>query len=581
MDFGAQIPLGRRIRHIGRLAQITNVFARHGLYSLLQRLGIKTWLTPEQVRTAEEISRDESGTPVEVAVDDAGFEIAGVHGLPTRLRRSLEELGPAFVKLGQVLAVREDLLPSEYTTELRKLHSSVEALPFSIIQQRLKEELGDEKLADFEKINANPLAAGSIAQVHEAWLRSGEHVVIKVQRPNIAQQINVDLSLMENLASLIEKYIPESRTIRPKAMIEEFARALKSELDFVREAGSTTKTGHNFEGNSNVLIPKVYWNYSTARVLTLSKLEGVPSWDKDEMIKQGINPTLLVERGLSAFLQMVFVDGLFHGDLHPGNLLAQSGDRVGFLDFGMVVRLGRTTREHLAGMLVSLVREDFERLCQHSVELSDPDASFDMSAFQHDVANTVAPFVGLKLKSMRSGVVLWELAGVSAKHGVPLPQELIIFLKTLASFEGLGTHLDPDFDVISSCEKFTYDIVKDFYSPENLTQQAMVVARDLASLARTGPLQVRRLLKAGIEGQLKLNIQSEGLAHLSVALDRATSRLAISIIIGALVIGSSILTFARVGREMYHFPVVGLVGFSLAGMLGLYVVWSVLRGGKM
>jgi len=581
MDFGAQIPLGRRIRHIGRLAQITNVFARHGLYSLLERLGIKTWLTPEQVRAAEEISRDEGATAEEGTADDAGFEIAGVHGLPARLRRSLEELGPAFVKLGQVLASREDLLPAEYTSELRKLHSNVEALPFEVIKQRLKEELGEGKLAEFESIDATPLAAGSMAQVHEARLKSGESVVVKVQRPQIAKQIAVDLSLMETLASLIERYIPESRYIRPRAMIDEFARALSSELDFVREAGSTTKVRLNFEGNPAVVIPQVFWSFTTQRVLTLSKIEGVPSWDRDAMVKQGISPPMLVERGLAAFLQMVFVDGMFHGDLHPGNLLAQPGDRVGFLDFGLVVRLGRSTREHLAGMLEALIREDYERLCQHSVELSDPDTNFDMHAFQHDVANTVAPFVGLKLKSMRSGTVLWELAGVSAKHGVPLPQELIIFLKTLASFEGLGTHLDPDFDVITACEKVTHDIVRDFYSADNLKQQALVVARDFGSLARTAPLQVRRLLKAAIEGHLKFNMHSEDVAKLSVALDRSSSRLAISVIIGALLIGSSILTFARVGREMYQFPVVGLVGFSLAGMLGFYVVWSILRGGKM
>lgn len=580
-------PLGRRIRHMGRLAQIANVFARHGMWSVVERLGIPTWLTPEQRRTAEELSRAEDAVSqaAEERVssgpeDTGGIESESVHGLPARFRRSLEELGPAFVKLGQVLATREDLLGPEYIEELRKLHQNVEALPFEIIETRLKEELGPELLAQFKMIQPKPLAAGSIAQVHDAELLTGEKVVIKVQRPGIAAQIRVDLALMETVASLLERYIPESSFIRPRIIIEEFTRALTSELDFIREGGSTTKIGANLKDMPFIHVPTIYWNLTTQRVLTMSKLEGISAWDRETMVKRGLNPTILVDRGLGAFLRMVFVDGLFHGDLHPGNILALPNDEIGILDFGMVARLSRFAREQLAGLLLSLVNEDYDRMVQHFVELSDPAPHFNIEAFQHDIGNSVAPFVGLKLRAIRSGNLLWDLAKLAARHGVPLPQELIIFLKTLLSFEGIGIRLDPDFDVVSACEKFSKDIVSDLYSSESLRRQALVVGRDVASLLRNAPLQLRRLLKSAIDGQLRFHLASDDIAKLSLALDRSSSRLAVSIIIGALFIASSILTYARAGEEMYHLPLFGLVGFSLAGVLGLYVLWSVFRGGK-
>jgi ubiquinone biosynthesis protein len=596
MDIGARgFSRGLRIRHMGRMVQIVNVFARHGLWSVMERLGIERWLTPEQVRSAEAISRTgdaqkitedvagglNEGDPHEVDAGKIGIDLTGVHGLPARLRRAFEELGPAFVKLGQVLAVREDLLPVEYTEELRKLHTKVEPLPFEQIQKRLAEELSPELLADFEFISPRPIAAGSIGQVHEGMLKSGERVAIKVQRPNISEQISVDLSLMESLAAMFERYIPESAKLRPRAMITEFSRAIQGELDFVREAGSTTKIAANFANVPWIKIPKVYWQYSTARVLTLEHIDGVASDNRDEMVRRGFSPPLLVERGLSMFLQMVFVDGLFHGDLHPGNILALPDNQVGVLDFGMVVRISRTTREHLAGLLVALVEEDFERMVQHFVELSDPAADFNLETFQYDIANAVAPFVGLRLKAIRSGGVLWDLAKIAARHGVPLPQELIVFLKTLVSFEGVGTRLDPDFDLIRTCEKFTVEIVKGIYSPDNIKQNVMVIARDLTSLMRLAPLQVRRLLKSALDGQLRVNIGSEEINRVATALDRSSSRLAVSIIIAALLIGSSILTYARAGQELWHLPLFGLLGFSLAGILGFYVVWSVLRGGRM
>lgn len=574
MDFASKsLQIGRRFRNMGRLAQIANVFARHGLWTLAEGLGMKSALTPEQIRVAEELSREEAG-------GDAPMQVEEVKGLPARLRLSFEELGPAFVKMGQVLATREDLLPKEYTEELSRLHSSVMSLPFTTIRQVLDDQLGAVKLKAFASINEKPLAAGSVAQVHEATLVTGERVVVKVQRPGIESQIKVDLSLMEELAQLIERFVPESRVARPTAMVQEFSRAFQGELDFIREAGNIAKITRNFAKVEHIHIPKVFWHLTTGKVLTQSYVDGLPASAKDRIIGSGLSPSLLVERGLGMFLKMVFVDGLFHGDLHPGNLLALPENVVGVIDFGLCVHLGKSTREHLAGLLIGLIQEDFSRVVTHYVELSHPAASFDAVVFEHEVGNAVAPFIGLSLEDLRSGRLFWDLARVAAKHGAPMPQELVVFIKTLISFEGIGTHLDPGFDVLKTAEKFTAEIVSDIYSSENLKRQALTVAHDVGQLARHGPQQIRRLLKSALQGDLVLNVRSEDVGRLAGALERAASRLAVSVVVAALLVGSSILTFPHSG-EGFHLqtmPVIGTVGFALAGLLGIYVVVSSMRG---
>lgn len=564
-----QIPFRKRIRNMGRFAQIVQVFARHGYWSVMERLEMRRVLSEQDFKSAAAQSAE------------GGSEAAPsqqIAGMPTRLRRSLEELGPAFVKLGQILAVREDLLSSDFTQELRKLHSNVERLPYDVVKQRLTEELGPEKLAKFAYIDPTPLAAGSIAQVHAAKLVTGEEVVIKVQRPDIAQQIETDLDLMLTFAEMFERYIPEMRFARPRAIVLSISEALMAELDFIREASNMSKIAANFTDPdySYLHIPQVYWNLTSPRVITLERMSGIAADLRDEMIARGIDVKLLVQRGLHMFLKMVFVDGFFHGDLHPGNILAQEGAEIALLDFGMTVRLSRRTRENLAGMLVALTREDFESMVHHYLEIADPDPTMDVQRFQHDIANTVSPYIGLSLQQSRSGKLLWDLARIAARHNTPFPQDLIIFVKSMATFEGVGTRLDPEFNLMDLCGEFAGDLLSELYSPKHMQEQALTIARDVAGLMRHAPMLTRRLLNSALEGHLRLNVQSDELARLARSFDRGTSRLSISIVVGALLIGSSILVFASGATQ----PVVGMGGFVMAGVLGLYIVFSVLRSGK-
>jgi ubiquinone biosynthesis protein len=573
----------KHIRHVGRLAHIVNIFARQGFWSLFEASGIRGWLSDEQVRHAEELSRsghtDESESSGEQQFERKIAQVIGGETGPRRFREALEQLGPAFVKFGQLLASREDLLPEAFLRELRKLHQDVAAIPYAIVRKVLVEELG-ERLNSYRMISETPLAAGSIGQVHLAELNDGTKVAIKIQRPNIADQIRVDLGLMELLAGLLEKYVPELRPMRPLVTVEELTRAIESELDYVREAGNTEKIADNFADCDFVQLPQVYWELSTGKVLTLSFIEGYSLVENQAIHNAGFDSKKLVENGLKMFLQMVFVDGLYHGDLHAGNILALPGERIGLIDCGLTIRLGRLTRENLAGLLVALVEEDYETLVSHFIELADPITNFNVAAFEDAVANELTPFVGLQLRKVRVGKLLWRLASIAAQHGAPMPRQLILFFRTLASFEGLGLGLSPDFDVLEQCQSFSSKLVKQMYSRDQIQRQGLMIARDLANLARFAPRQVRGLMKQIGDGELLINVNSRDMQFFANAFDRQVSRLAVSFILAALVIASSILVLARAGREYYHLNLFGLVGFAIAGVLSMYVFISIVRGAK-
>ena len=565
------IPLRRQIRNVGRFAQIVNVFARHGYWTALERMEMRKVLSEDELQIPNSELKNQTSSDV--------TSVSKLEGIPKRFRRALEELGPAFVKLGQVLAVREDLLPKEFTDELRKLHSNVESLDFSVINQRLREELGESKLSQFSNINPAPLAAGSIAQVHAAQLSDGTEVVIKIQRPGIKSQIETDLDLMATLAQLMERYIPEVRFIKPTTIVQALADALLTELDFVREGGSMAKMTANFTDVDHIHFPKVHWHLSTNRILTLSRMDGIPADNRERLLAAGIDVKKLLGRGLGMFMKMVFVDGFFHGDLHPGNLLAKPNDEIGLLDFGLVIRLSARTRENLAGLLLCLSREDYEGMVSYYLELADPSPTLDIKQFQHDVANAVAPFMGLSLKQTQSGALLWELARIAAKHNTPFPQDLIIFVKTMATLEGVGTRLDPDFNIMTQIEDFAGDLIADMYSPKRIQEHAMSIGRDVANLMRHAPIQTRRLLNAALEGQLKLTINSPEVIKLTRSIDRIGSRIAVAMIIAALLIGSSILTYAANPTQI-SIGLFGAGGFILAGVLGVYIIFSMIRSGR-
>ncbi len=571
------INLGRKIGDLGRFAQIVQIFAKYGFWTVAERIGAKEFLSPEQIKASEQLQYLEQDDSPDIPTAAGGVNPRDLTG-PQRLRHALEELGPAFVKLGQLLACRQDLIPDAYSMELRKLLSHVQPVPFKDLEIVLQQELDLAARAMIQSIEPMPLAAGSIAQVHRATLNDGSQVVLKIQRPGVEGRIKSDLSLMRTIGDLLDTYVPELRPFRLKSLIDEFANALTLELDFIREAGNTIRVRGHFQAESQVSIPDIHWPLTRRRVLCQSFLDGVNFGHSRALNIKGFDTHALFAAALDAFLKMVFRDGLFHGDLHQGNLLALPGNCVGMLDFGVTVPLPRPMRENLAGLLLALVQADLEELCLRYVDMVRTPEEFDFQHFEHEVMTAISPFIGLStLRDIHMGQVLWSFARIAAKHKIPLPREFALFLKTLVSFEGVGQQLVPDFDLARALQDASAGLVKEIQGQDAFKRQLTQLGRDGLRLLQASPMQIRHLLRNLSEGRFSLKVGSPDIARLARALDRASARLAVSLIVASLIIGSSILAFGKLGGEFLNISIIGLIGYCLAALLAVYIIFSIIR----
>ena len=386
--------IGQAVKNVQRLRQITSVFAKHGFVDLVDRMNLSKFL-PSRIKAFAESQADLSTAE--------------------RLRLSFEELGPTFVKLGQLLSTRPDLLPENYVEEFTKLQDNVLPLPFDIVKEVVERELGRKLEEAYASFDPKPLAAASIGQVHEAILHSGERVVVKVQRPEIEKLIDTDISILSFLAGLLEKYVPETRVVGPRVIVNEFCRTLSFETDFVIEASNMTKMAENLSSIPDIVIPKVFKLLSSHKVLTLEKLEGIRVNDLKALDAAGVDRKQIVTLGARGFFKSVFIDGLFHGDLHGGNLFILPGNRLGIIDFGIVGRLSEASRGQLANMVMSLMTEDFENLCYQYAELGASGHSIDFDGFEREVRNTLAPYLGLSLDELNAGKILIEATRIAVK----------------------------------------------------------------------------------------------------------------------------------------------------------------------
>jgi ubiquinone biosynthesis protein len=542
----------RSLKSAKRLAQILQEFAKHGFGTLIERLGLTRYL---------------GGKPVTAGALGESLETAQLQRVGQRLTRALQNLGPAFVKLGQILATRKDILPEEITAELSSLHSEVDTLPWSVIEKELDETLPDWKNL-FVKFDQEPLAAGSIGQVHRATLQDGSDVVLKIRRPGVHKLVKQDLELMKLIAELMEQYLPDLQYMRPLRTIQEFSRGLLVELDFSKEAAHTEKFRKNFDGNENIHFPKVHWDHSSESILVLEFLNG-SVLSQNPSLEQPLRKSI-VKNGCEMFLQMAYVDGFVHGDLHPGNMMVLPDGKIGVLDSGVAVLFPQSARESLAWLMVSLVQEDFQSAALAYAELVDPGPSFDISAFEHDAANLISPLVGLDLGNVQTGKLMWELAKLGAKHQAPFPGDLILFLKTIATFDAIGRKLDPDFDLLTASQSYAQTIRQQLYGTDELKKQGLVIARDLGKLARYAPLQVRQILHAAVRGQLKVQTELVGAEGFSKHVSKAGYAIALGLCMLGVILATVQLTIMVENQPSYQ----GIpVSLWIGGFTSLALFW--------
>ena len=550
-------------RDLGRLQQIVAVLIRHGLGDAVRRLGWAGLL-------------EKAGRLVHW---DSAADLARLEP-PQQVRRALEELGPAFVKLGQILAGRADLFGPEWIDEFEKLHSRVPAVPFDELRAQLAEDIGGEPEDVFGWFDVKPLAAASIAQVHRARLKDGTEVVVKVRRPGIRRVIEADLRLLERLAALAAREWPDLQPYRPVELVRQFGHSLRRELDLANECRQAERIAANFSQQPGIVIPKVYWEWTHERVNVQQFIDGIPGNDLGRVDSEGLSRKLLARCGAQAVMKMIVEDGLFHADPHPGNVFYLSGNRVAFIDFGMVGRLSPQRRDELLKLMLGLVQRDAASVADVLVEWADGNADTQEALLNADVDAFVDAYHSVPLAQLSLSAMLADVTGILRKHRLMLPPDLALLIKAFVSVEGMGRNLDPDFHMASEALPMLKRALRSRYHPKAMAQRSWRSVSRLVDLLTRVPDDLARLLRSVRHGGVQVHIDIQSLERVGDQLDRAVSRLTVGLMVAALIVGSSIVMTVSGGPQIWGLPAFGFLGFIGACAGAVWLLRSIARGGR-
>jgi ubiquinone biosynthesis protein len=551
-------------RDMGRLNEIAGVAIRHGFGDSVRRMGL-----------ADKLERAGHALKWDHAADLARLQP------PVQVRLALEELGPAFVKLGQILAGRSDIFGAEWITEFEKLHSHVPPVAMDLLRPQLREDLGAEPEDIFARFDVEPLAAASIAQVHRAQLKDGAEVVVKIRRPGITEIIEADLRLLNRLAAIAEAEMPALKPYRPQLLVREFAKSLRRELDLATECRNAERIAANMVALPHIVIPKVYWAHTGPRVNVQEFIGGVPGGQLDELtVEAGFDRNLLARRGAQAVLKMIVEDGFFHADPHPGNVFYLSGNRIAFIDFGMVGRLSDRRREELLQLLLGLVERNPQTVADVLQDWTGDDHGVNLSQLETEIETFVDQYHGTPLAELSLGQMLSDVTSILRDHHLGLPSDLALLIKAFISLEGMGRGLDPGFHMATEATPMLHQVVRARYQPQVLATRAWQTLRRTLAVAEQLPHDLSRLLRNARRGRVHVGIELAHLKRVGDQIDRAANRLAMSLVIAALIIGSSIVMNVQGGPTLFGLPLFGFLGFSGAVLGALWLVRAIWRSSR-
>jgi ubiquinone biosynthesis protein len=553
------------MRELPRLQEIAAVFIRHGLGDFVHRIGIAGVLE----RAGQILHR----SPVAESVT---LEPA------QRMRMALEELGPTFVKLGQVMATRVDLFPPRWIAEFEKLHAEVPAVPFDELIPELTRSLGRSPFEVFRDIDTKAQGAASIAQVHRAKLPDGTPVVLKVRRPGVREKIDADLRLLRRVSELIESEIPEARRYHPAEVAAQFARTLEREADFATETRNIERFAKNFAGDPHIVIPRIYPEYTSDVLLVQEHVEGIPATNPAAVEAAGLDRKVLAARGVDAFLKMILLDGFFHADPHPGNVFYVPGNRIVIIDFGMVGRLSPQRRAQVIDLLGGLARMAEEPMLDVLMEWAG-DAYVDELKLAADVNEMVFDYEGVPLKDIRVGHAIRQFAAIVREHSIVLPSDLSLMFKALITLEGLGRQYDPDFHITEHLTPLVKSALAERYQPNELMRRGRSAVSEFINVVGGVPRDLARFLREARRGKTRIDLDLKRLDSFGRQLDRTLDRVTVGIMTASLVIGSAIVLTVQDGPTFLGIPVlpaVGLFGYVLAFLNSVWIVYGIWRSGR-
>jgi ubiquinone biosynthesis protein len=552
-----------RPRHLRRYREIVEILIDNGFGALLKKLGVSERLNiPRWAFRGKPLPKEELS-----------------HA--QRLRTTLEELGPTFIKLGQLLSTRSDLLPPEYLIELRLLQDEVPPAPWDEIKVEIESEL-DAPIEDiFEFIDHTPLASASLAQVHAARLLSGDSVVVKVQRPHVEETVNLDLDILYDLASLAQNRTAIGERYSASDLADEFSYALRDELDFRREGRNMDQFRENFKGQEHIYVPQVYWDYTTQRVIIQEHIRGIKIDDIDFLDQAGYDRHRLADYAADFVLKEILEDGFFHADPHPGNILVLRGEKLGILDFGTVGRLEKNDRANLARLLITVIQMDFDGIVNQLMRMGIADYNVDQEQLERDLRRLLIRYYDLPLQEIPAAEVVKGLEPIIYKHHLRIPSDYWLLIKTIVLMQGVGLTLDPDFDIFAAAKPYIGRLLKQIWMPSNLGSSALRLFTDWNDLISDLPRQTNRIMSQIEHGDLEVKIEILDLMQLLNRVDFLANRLIYGILIAALILASAVL----IPRLDFTWPWsfvtwIVLFGFGVLVVLGIQLLWSIFRSGR-
>ena len=549
-------------RQVRRYRTLTNVAIKYGFGYLVDRFNLH---------------------PVRSVKD----RVSGMHKAhpelsdPERLRLMLEELGPTYIKFGQILSTRYDILPKEYIKELEKLQDTVPPFGHDEACHIITEEFGmpiDEIFATF---SCEPFASASLGQVHLATLPSGEKVIVKVQRPGIREVIDSDLTILHDLAHFADQHIRETRALNPVGVISEFERIIRAELDYTLEAQNADELRENFSDDPTVKIPLVYWDYTRWQVLTMEFIDGIKVSDLEAIEQAGLDRAIISRNFATAFLKQIFLQGTFHGDPHPGNVLVMEGNVVAFIDFGIIGHLDQVIRADLVDFFIALSENDADSVIEVLAHIGIIDYNeIDLPQFRFEISNMITKYYGMSLRYVNTGVMMREMISMILRYHGNVPSNLLLLSKALMIEEEVCSQLDPDYNLQDLAKPFIHNLVMERMHPKRIIREWLRMIPGFGRLVRGLPHRIDQILLRAEKGTLRLEFEHHGLDHIVSELDVMSNRIASSMIISALIIASALVIQSGMQPFVCGVPVLGIIGFLIAGILGMGLVFSIMRSGR-
>ncbi|MEK7821500.1 MAG: AarF/UbiB family protein [Planctomycetota bacterium] len=543
-----------------RLSQILQVLVRHGFGHLVYRLKLHEHL-PIGRRFLEK------HVPEDVP-------------LPARTVRVLQELGPLYVKLGQFLSTRPDIVPEEFISEFCKLQREVKPFDPKLARATIETELKSPINKLFAEFQDKPLACGSIAQVHAARLQDLTEVVVKVKRPGIEEVVWSDLDLLSLIAERAER-IEELKFFCPTMLVEEFYRLINNEMDFVSEASNTAKFYNLYAKDPNVVIPRVYWDLSTSSVLTLQRMKHTSAGDMALLESTGVDKKKLATTLLRNFMEQYFKAGLFHADPHPGNLMVTKEGKLCMIDFGQVGHISDDLKGQLTTALLALLQKDMDLYIEVFTDLGAIPEDGKLEALRLALRETIEKFMGIPIKRIDPRRAFFDMMKVARDYHLILPRDFVLLGKSFTTVTSMARQLDPDLDLQVMVAPFARSFFIESLSRERISRLAREGSWHLSNLLSHGPREARQILKKLLTGKMQVTLKHVELENFANELDRSSNRLALSIILAATVISSSLVMMAKVGPTWQDMPIIGILGYLFSTMMGIWLAIGIFRSGRL